>query len=52
MALKRLEEFRLYYNQTIQPELLRMERERLRMVVFHGGFAVADRRSYYFGIVY
>jgi hypothetical protein len=34
MALKRLEEFRLYYNQTIQPELLRMERERLRLVVF------------------
>lgn len=34
MALKRLEEFRLYYNQTIQPELLRMERERLRMVAF------------------
>lgn len=34
MALKRLEEFRLYYNQTIQPELLRMERERLRMVTF------------------
>lgn len=32
--MERLEEFRFYYNNTIYPELLRMERWRLRLVVF------------------
>lgn len=30
--MERLEEFRLFYNQTIYPELLRMERRRLRLI--------------------
>jgi hypothetical protein len=30
--MKRLEEFRIYYNQTIHPELLRLERRRLRLL--------------------
>ncbi len=30
--MKRLEEFRVYYNHTIHPELLRLERRRLRLV--------------------
>ncbi len=32
MPLKRLEEFRLFYNNTIQPELTRLERMRLQLV--------------------
>lgn len=30
--MKRIEEFRIYYNHTIHPELLRMERRRLRLI--------------------
>lgn len=30
--MKRLEEFRLYYNHTLHPELMRMERRRLRLL--------------------
>lgn len=30
--MKRLEEFRIYYNHTIHPELMRMERLRLRLI--------------------
>ncbi len=30
--MKRLEEFRIYYNQTIHPELIRMERRRRRLL--------------------
>ena len=30
--IKRLEQFRIYYNHTIHPELLRMERRRLRLL--------------------
>lgn len=30
--MKQLDEFRIYYNQTIHPELLRMERLRLRLI--------------------
>lgn len=30
--MKRLEEFRIYYNHTIHPELMRMERRRLRLL--------------------
>jgi hypothetical protein len=30
--VKRLEEFRIYYNHTIHPELLRMERQRLQLL--------------------
>ncbi len=32
MEKRRLKEFRLFYNQTIAPELLRLERERMRLV--------------------
>ncbi len=32
--MKRLEEFRIYYNHTIHPELLRLERRRIRLLVF------------------
>lgn len=31
--MERLEEFRFYYNHTIYPELLRMERRRMRLVI-------------------
>lgn len=34
VATTRLDEFRLFYNHTIQPELMRLERKRLRLVVF------------------
>lgn len=30
--MKRLEEFRIYYNHTIHPELMRMERSRIRLL--------------------
>lgn len=30
--MKRLEEFRLYYNHTLHPELMRMERRRIRLL--------------------
>lgn len=30
--MKRIEDFRMYYNHTIHPELLRMERRRLRLI--------------------
>ena len=31
--MKRLEEFRIYYNHTIHPELLRLERRRMRLLI-------------------
>jgi hypothetical protein len=34
VATTRLDQFRLFYNHTIQPELMRLERVRLRLVVF------------------
>ncbi|MBK7872409.1 MAG: DUF3137 domain-containing protein [Saprospiraceae bacterium] len=34
--MERLEEFRFFYNHTIYPELLRMERQRLRLVALLG----------------
>ena len=32
--MKRIEQFRIYYNQTIHPELLRLERRRKRLLFF------------------
>ncbi len=40
-AMRRIDEFRLYYNHTIHPELIRMEKERKRLLFLLGLSALA-----------